>query len=694
MSDLQGVNSMISRTSGKASPRSSSLFRLLFIVAETALGAVMVAVSSLREFNMKKGLAMVLIVISIMAPTSASASTRPAVDSSDAVRYNSDGSPIGSIVYEFVNRDDGTKKVDAPFPINFFGQKFPAICLSTNGLIYPIVSTSSNCSPSYDRSLEVLTLRSQASSIAALALDLNNASSGSANTERRLQNPHRESVGELRIENISATSTELSVTTTEPHGYLISDRVSLDLATVNFLFTEAGCSFPTEALVTGIVSDRSFTVSRSGCTPGTYSPAANGRAAVLRYTAMRQVSDMSLSGTTLTITSSSHTFGVGRKFTLTGTGITSLDQAELTVASRIDAANFTATVPAGVTDLDPVQAGNQSTVTFASDQPWALERDDNGAIQQVYFGSTTIDGRDAYAITWYRIPTTEFSGSNSHVNGTLQNPRTLSNTVQLVIIKGTTGSDANGWDYIYEFNIGHANDLSDGYSSTNPATQCTLSNVSDCRWAMGTAQYFEGPAISSITYAAPNITIDTVTSHGRSVGDYVIATNLCNDLGFLCDKPLVVSSVLDSDSLVLADPDAQAQDNFSSTSFSGAKLGYAMAYELFPSFSPLQLGDSGGTTALIRNSLNSSVAGRYTFAMSAGQVTNFRAPAMDSVIPAATTTPATSTPATSTPATSTPATLAATGTSVSAWAPALALFLGWMLVAYSRRLRTSRARDI
>jgi uncharacterized repeat protein (TIGR02543 family) len=60
--------------------------------------------------------------------------------------------------------------------------------------------------------------------------------------------------------------------------------------------------------------------------------------------------------------------------------------------------------------------------------------------------------------------------------------------------------------------------------------------------------------------------------------------------------------------------------------------------------------------------------------------------------PASTTTPA----ATTTPAsTTTPARrLATTGTSVSALAPALALGVGWMLIAYSRSLRISRARHL
>ena len=67
--------------------------------------------------------------------------------------------------------------------------------------------------------------------------------------------------------------------------------------------------------------------------------------------------------------------------------------------------------------------------------------------------------------------------------------------------------------------------------------------------------------------------------------------------------------------------------------------------------------------------------------------------AVGSSAPATTTAPATS--PTTAPASTTPAaTLATTGTSVSAWVPALALGLGWMLVAYSRSLRASRARHM
>jgi hypothetical protein len=58
--------------------------------------------------------------------------------------------------------------------------------------------------------------------------------------------------------------------------------------------------------------------------------------------------------------------------------------------------------------------------------------------------------------------------------------------------------------------------------------------------------------------------------------------------------------------------------------------------------------------------------------------------------PATTSAPA----AVTTPAATKPANLATTGTNLSAWAPGLALGLGWMLVAYSRSLRASRARHL
>jgi hypothetical protein len=60
----------------------------------------------------------------------------------------------------------------------------------------------------------------------------------------------------------------------------------------------------------------------------------------------------------------------------------------------------------------------------------------------------------------------------------------------------------------------------------------------------------------------------------------------------------------------------------------GPSPGTATAYELFPNTPTRLLIDSGGATALVRNSLNSAVKGRYTYSMIGGVVTGFSAPQM------------------------------------------------------------------
>jgi LPXTG-motif cell wall-anchored protein len=293
---------------------------------------------------------------------------------------------------------------------------------------------------------------------------------------------------------------------------------------------------------------------------------------------------------TITTSDSAAYFGIGGKFTFTNTGIAGLDKAKLIVDTRIDNKNFTATVPAGITDLDPSQAGDQTTVTFTSKRPYAIERDEVGALHQIHFGTTTVDGKDAYALTWYRTAT--YDNSVAGENGTFFpaiNPRNLTFTIQLVIIKLDTGSDADGWDFGFEYNIGHANDISDGYRSDLPTSGCSLSNRSLCRWGMGVVQY------------------------------------------------------------VPAGPDVPTA--------------YAVAYELFPDNSILELGDSAGATALVRNSLNSRVLGRYTFNMIGGAVTGFVKPTLgigiSGTVPPL---PVEETPAAETPAAQTPAAPAATTT--------------------------------
>ena len=157
----------------------------------------------------------------------------------------------------------------------------------------------------------------------------------------------------------------------------------------------------------------------------------------------------------------------------------------------------------------------------------------------VYYGTTTVDGRDAYAVTWYRV---------SHNDN--RNDQDLFNTFQIVIIKGTT----NG-DFDIEFNFGTVQDYDDGYSAADGSSSCTSTPTgsSDCRWGIGWADY-------------------TAAADGNPES---------------------------------ADP-----------------------YELFASTAAVDLAD-GGVTSLTANSLNSAVAGRYTFGMRGGVTTGFAAPVLD-----------------------------------------------------------------
>ena len=121
---------------------------------------------------------------------------------------------------------------------------------------------------------------------------------------------------------------------------------------------------------------------------------------------------------------------------------------------------------------------------FAADQDLSNCNDDTpdgwGTPCEIYFGTTTIDGRDAYVLTWYRV--SMYEGENDEA---------LDNTFQIVIIKKATGSDVAGWDFDIEFNFGHVTDNEDGYSAEDPTDECS-SGTPDCRWAIGWANYL-GP---------------------------------------------------------------------------------------------------------------------------------------------------------------------------------------------------------
>lgn len=66
-----------------------------------------------------------------------------------------------------------THTIAAPWPLNFFGDKFDGICITTNGGVYPVATGTTTCSDEFDRDLENLALESSAPMIAVLAVDVN-----------------------------------------------------------------------------------------------------------------------------------------------------------------------------------------------------------------------------------------------------------------------------------------------------------------------------------------------------------------------------------------------------------------------------------------------------------------------------------------------------------------------------------------
>lgn len=97
----------------------------------------------------------------------------PGVDVPEADANDVDkiiGSPLKDIDSS-MDGDDNSTKFDVTWPMNFFGTKYPSLCVTTNGTVSPLVSTSASCSNSYDETLEDFARYIKAPFIAAFAND-------------------------------------------------------------------------------------------------------------------------------------------------------------------------------------------------------------------------------------------------------------------------------------------------------------------------------------------------------------------------------------------------------------------------------------------------------------------------------------------------------------------------------------------
>lgn len=112
-----------------------------------------------------------------------------------------------------------------------------------------------------------------------------------------------------------------------------------------------------------------------------------------------------------------------------------------------------------------------------------LADDGFGNVKQIYAGTTTVDGKPAFAITWYRVPTNDD-----------ENPSTLSNTFQVVFIQEpTTNGDTVGYDFSVQFNFGTLTDGNDGYEiGSDGSASCDSEEPETCAWSVGWARYDSG----------------------------------------------------------------------------------------------------------------------------------------------------------------------------------------------------------
>ncbi len=186
-------------------------------------------------------------------------------------------------------------------------------------------------------------------------------------------------------------------------------------------------------------------------------------------------------GGVLTFTTSApHGFNIGDFVSVHASSSGSIPEF---VASVPDATTFTFNVP-GFPDFASSPDSGSAALAYddAVDDTDSdgLADDGFGAIQQVYAGPTTFDGKPAFAITWYRVMSYEDV-----------NDGRASQTFQIVLVKESTPDATYGNSFTVQFNFGTVTDdeANDGYDADDPDQECDETRPDDCRFAVGIAYY-------------------------------------------------------------------------------------------------------------------------------------------------------------------------------------------------------------
>lgn len=539
-----------------------------------------------------------VIVDAVARFTPASATGTNKWDASSAMRYDTDGTVIGDIIPDLIDEDDEYWiDTSTPFPTNFFGTKYADLCVTTNGTIYP---SNGTCTDDYDQGVGDLAIEGQSPMIAALATDID---PGESSLMIENEDGVMPSGPVTDTSGASGGAGTLTVTTSASVSDLsVGDKVYF-WGTGDATLDDA--DFTITALDT-VAKTISFSV--GSAVPDNI---AQGKWYYYRTYTFGEFTNTSTTGSAVTISSVSISEGDGL---MVGDYI-AFQSADADLNSKIfevtavdtGANTLTFNLPVGGTAPSPTATGY-----------WFFS-DGVGAVRTVNYGTTTIDGRQALVFTWYRIAENDADNADF-----------LYNTLQIVVVKRATGDLTAGFDFDIEFNYGTLLDDEDGYHIDDPTDSCTAydsagqpDELADCRWGVGTASYVSGLQVQSITFSGTTATLTTVTPHGLAgKGSEVwLELDASGDpvLGALNSNDRASAKVTGPSTLTFTVETPGANTTFGSP----PTINASDVYELYGAYAINRLANSGDT-AMVKNSLNSSVRGRYTFGMAGGTPTQFK----------------------------------------------------------------------
>lgn len=372
--------------------------------------------------------------------------------SSSALRLNDDGTVIGSILTGLLNEDDNEKLVDLPFPLNFGGVSYDALCVNSNAYI-ALAQQTDTCSNAGTYNIPMSWMLEESSGRPVIA-------AGSADQDLgryfglvpSVYDADPAIVARDVIGSLAGTSV-LRIQTDFAHGILPGNEIILYCGDDPFSYPNSCFNgLYANDLITAVALDDLLADGRWSSTAGSdLSPLSDDEFIVIRDDdpcwdrAVRLVDPgweegtiELVSGDLVIDTKSWTTEQVQPGQCLS---VAPVDAAAVGVPLRPVRVTELTELTWTVTPLDDDDAAAAASLTSPVEIGWTPS-DCFGANQGVHFGETTVDGRRAIVLTWYR---------NRWYNALP--PLTPTFTSQIVLAERDTADDTNGKNFDIEFNF-------------------------------------------------------------------------------------------------------------------------------------------------------------------------------------------------------------------------------------------------